>query len=237
MEGVRVLEVAQFTFVPGGGGDPRRLGRRRHQGGAPGARRHPARLHQHGRVPARPGPASADRASQSRQAQRRHRRVHARWTGSALRDRQDRRRVPDQLHARTASEEQVRRRAHPRGEPEHHLRARQRLRRQGPRTRHRRLRRHRVLDAQRRGPCVDPRGAGWRAVARHPGVRRLDRRDEHRGRNLGGAVSSRAHRRGGGDRRVAAEHGLVGGGASVTQGMETGETMRSPMPDSDGSDA
>ena len=31
------------------------------------------------------------------------------------------------------------------------------------------------------------------------------------------------------------EHGLVGGGSSVTQGMETGETMRSVMPQSGGS--
>ena len=195
MQGVRVLEVAQFTFVPAAGRDPGGLGRRRHQGRASGARRHPARLHQHGRLPARPEPPPADRAPQPRQAQRRHRRLHAGGSGGALRDRQDRRRLPHQLPARTAPEEQVRRRAHPRGQPEHHLRARQRLRRQGPRARHRRLRRHRLLDAQRRRPRADPRGAGRRSVAGHPGVRRLDRRHEHRRRHLRRAVPSRAHRR------------------------------------------
>ena len=95
-----------------------------------------------------------------------------------------------------AAEEQVRRRAHPRGQPEHHLRARQRLRRQGPRARYRRLRRHRVLDAQRRRPRADARGTRRRAVAGHSGVRRFDRRHEHRRRHLGGAVPPRTHRRG-----------------------------------------
>ena len=64
----------------------------------------------------------------------------------------------------------------------------------GAGTGHRRLRRHRVLDAQRSGPCTDARGTGRRSVARHPRVRRLDRRDEHRGRDLRGTVPSRAHR-------------------------------------------
>ena len=111
-----------------------------------------------------------------------------------------------------APEEQVRRRAHPRGQPEHHLRARQRLRRQGAGARRRRLRRHRLLDAQRRRPCADARGARWRAVPGHPGVRRFDRRHEHRRRHLRRAVPSRAHRRGRRTRRLAAEHRLVGGG-------------------------
>ena len=97
-------------------------------------------------------------------------------------------------------------------EPEHHLRPRQRLRRQGARARHGGLRRHRLLDAQRRGPRTDPRGTGRRLVPRHPGVRRLHRRDEHRGRNLRGPVPPRAHGRGSGTRRLVVEHGVVGGG-------------------------
>ncbi len=72
-------------------------------------------------------------------------------------------------------------------------------------------RRHRVLDAQRRGACADAGGDRWRAVTRHSGVRRLDRRHEHRGRDLCSALSSRAHRRGSRAGRVAAEHGVVGG--------------------------
>ncbi len=49
------------------------------------------------------------------------------------------------------------------------------------------------------GHALTPGGARRRAVAGHPGVRRLDRRDEHRRRHLGGAVPPRAHRRGGRD--------------------------------------
>ncbi len=62
----------------------------------------------------------------------------------------------------------------------------------------------RVLDAQRGGPRADARGAGRGSVTRHSRVRRLDRRDEHRRRHLRCAVPSRAHRRGRRDRRVAA---------------------------------
>ena len=62
------------------------------------------------------------------------------------------------------------------------------------------------------GHALTPRGARWRLGAGHSGVRRLDRRDEHRRRDFRRAVSSRTHGRGGGTRRLAVEHGVVGGG-------------------------
>ena len=62
------------------------------------------------------------------------------------------------------------------------------------------------------GHALTPEELGGALVAGHPGVRRLHRRDEHRGRDLGGTVSPRTHRRGSRTRRLAAEHGVVGGG-------------------------
>ena len=59
------------------------------------------------------------------------------------------------------------------------------------------------------GHALDSRGDRRRPFAGHPGVRRLHRRDEHRGRDIGGAVSPRAHRRGRRTRRLPAEHGVV----------------------------
>ena len=79
---------------------------------------------------------------------------------------------------------------------------------------------------------LTPAELGGAADPGHSGLRRLDRRHEHRRRHLRRPVPSRTHRRGRRDRRLAAEHRLVGGRRSVTQGMETGETMRSLMPDS-----
>ena len=61
------------------------------------------------------------------------------------------------------------------------------------------------------GHALTPPELGGVLVARDSGVRRLHRRDVHRRRHLGRAASPRAHGRGGRDRRVAAEHGLVGG--------------------------
>ena len=46
------------------------------------------------------------------------------------------------------------------------------------------------------GHALTPEELGGALVPRHSGVRRLHRRDEHRGRDLRGAVPSRAHRRG-----------------------------------------
>ena len=78
MEGVRVLEVAQFTFVPAAGAILA-------DWGADVIKvEHPVRgdtqrgFINMGGFELEPGPASADRAPQPRQAQRRHRRVDAR---------------------------------------------------------------------------------------------------------------------------------------------------------------
>ena len=122
----------------------------------------------------------------------------------------DLRRLPHELPAVGAAEEQVRRRAHPRGQSEHHLCARQRLWRQRPRARCRRIRRHRILVAQRHRAFDDARRARRAAHARHSGVRRFDRRHVHRRRHLRRPVPSRTHRRSRRARRLAAEHGLVG---------------------------
>ncbi len=61
------------------------------------------------------------------------------------------------------------------------------------------------------GHALTPRrrSAGG-TVAGHSGVRRLDRRHEHRRRDLGRVVPPDAHRRGGRDRRVTAQHRVVG---------------------------
>ena len=168
MKGFRVLEVAQFTFVPAAGAiladwgaDVIKI-------------EHPVRgdtqrgFINMGGVTARPESPSTDRTSQSRQAQRRHRHLHAGRAGVAVRNCKDRRRLPHQLSALGAPEEQDRRRAHSRRQSQDHLRARQRLRRQGSGARDRRLRRHGVLDAQRRRPLDDPAGTRGRSRRASP---------------------------------------------------------------------
>ena len=99
MEGVRVLEVAQFTFVPAAGAILA-------DWGADVIKvEHPVRgdtqrgFINMGGLQLDPRPSSADGTPQPGQAQRRHRRVDTGGSGGALRDRQERRRVPDELPA------------------------------------------------------------------------------------------------------------------------------------------
>ena len=134
MEGVRVLEVAQFTFVPAAGGiladwgadvikieHPIRGDTQRGFLNMGGVELSPLRhtLIEH---PNR-GKRSVGIDISTPEGQELLYEL-ARQT----------RRVPDQLPPAGPPEEQVRRRAHPRGQSEHHLRARQRLGRQGARS-------------------------------------------------------------------------------------------------------
>ena len=195
MEGFRVLEVAQFTFVPAAGailadwgadvikvehpvgGDTQR-GFLNMGGIQVDPDRHPLMEH-----PNRGKRSVGIDVS------------HAGRAGGALRTGQDHRRVPDQLHAQGAAEEQIRRGAHPRGEPEHRLCPRYGLRRQGGGTRRRWLRRNSILDSQRHWLRVDAGRAGRRTATRHSRLWRLHRRHEHRWWHLGRTAASRADRR------------------------------------------
>ena len=81
---------------------------------------------------------------------------------------------------------------------------------------------------------ADPRGTGRRAVAGHSGVR-----DSIGGMNIAGGISAALFHRERTGEAVELDVSLLStawwaAGASVTQGMETGETMRSLMPDSIG---
>ena len=108
---------------------------------------------------------------------------------------------------------QVRRRAHPRGEPEHHLCPRQRATAtRGPSATIGGFDGTAFWTRSGVGYAMTPGGTGRRAGAGHSGVRRFHRRHEHRRRHLGRPVPSRAHRRSRRARRLAAEHRLVGGG-------------------------
>ena len=157
LEGIRVLEVAMYGFVPSAGavltewgadvikvehavtGDPQRG------------------LRQTGLAARRGRPEPEHRARQPRQAQHRAGHVGARGQRGAARTRPPRRRFPDQLPARTPQEVRHRRRRHPCRQPEDHLRAGQRARstRRGVgqgRLRHDRLlvpRRHRRAPSRR----------------------------------------------------------------------------------------
>ena len=87
-------------------------------------------------------------------------------------------------------------RRHPGPQPEHHLRAGHRLRQPRSRHRRRRVRLARVLGPLGRralGHPVRPAAAGQPARTR---VRRLHRRDDHRRWHLRRAAAPRAHRRG-----------------------------------------
>ena len=128
-----------------------------------------------------------------------------------------------------APEEQVRRRAHPRGQPEHHLCPRQRLRRQGTGARDRRLRRHCVLDAQRHRLRHDARPSSTAPLGQ--GIPAFG--DSIGGMFIAGGISAALfHRERTGEarraRRVAAEHRLVGGGRALAQVMETGRSSAPP---------
>ena len=135
MEGVRILEVAQFTFVPAGRRGAGRLGRRHHQD-----RARPAGDAQRGlgrfwadvasaearSTPSWRDPTGASAASDSRSEKPRRRPV-ARTNSSGER------RVPDEFSSRRPRPARHRRRRHPRDQPRHHLRARQRIRPAGAR--------------------------------------------------------------------------------------------------------
>ena len=213
LEGIRVLEVAMYGFVPSAGavlaewgadvikvehavtGDPQRG--LRQTGSAEGGGR----------------PEPQHRTCQPRQARHRSRHVQARGTRGAPRTRQAGRRLPDQLPAGTPQEVRHRRRRHPRGEPEDHLRqgkcARSARRRVGEgRLRHDRLlvpRRHRRdhHTARHRG---HDRAAGT-------GLRRHHLRHQPGRRDRGRTAQARAHRRAVDGRRLAARQRSVGDGA------------------------
>ena len=85
LEGVRVVEVASFVFVPASGGDPRRLGRRGDQGRAPD--RGATRCARSPRGACRPGSTASSHlfeVDQPWQAGDRHRRQHRRRAGTIL---------------------------------------------------------------------------------------------------------------------------------------------------------
>ena len=190
MEGVRVLEVAQFTFVPAAGAiladwgaDVIKI-------------EHPVRgdtqrgFLNMGGVTARPAAPHADRASQSRQAVGRRRHLDARGPGSALRPGEDTSDVfltnylPQHRQKNRFDVEHIRA-----VNPEHHLRTRLGARQQGrPERRGRRLRRDLLLGAQRAGAHLHPARTGRSAGPGHARVRRFDRWHVHRRRHLRRAV-------------------------------------------------
>ena len=221
MEGVRILEVAAVRLRSGGGASSP-TGVPTSSRSSTRAWRHAARLHQHRWLRAGPGAASADRASQSREAQRRHRRVHPGRAGGPLRDGQDLRRVPHQLHARSSarrtsstsntSARSTRTSSMPAAAP---TATRDASATAAASTAP-------LLDAQRHWPRLTPRS--WAALSSQ-GIPAFG--DSIGGMNIAGGISAALFHRGApgeaiGTRRLVAEHGVVGGRASVTQVMETG---------------
>ncbi len=180
---------------PVGGRGAGRMGRRRGQGRARGDRRPAARPAADRLVAGRGRPQPEHRARQPVQAQRRPGYVGARRQRGALRAGPPVGCVPDQLPARTPQEVRHRRRRHPRGQPEDHLRPRQRP---GPARRgvgKRRLRHDRVLVSGRNGRhhhAARNRRHGRAARAR---LRRHHLRNQPGRRHRGGVAQARAHRR------------------------------------------
>ena len=236
MAGIRILEVAQFTFVPAAGAvladwgaDVIKI-------------EHPLRgdtqrgFLNMGGVKLDPLAPHADRASQSRQAQRRHRPCTPEEGQQVL---YELARTADVFLTNylpaSAPEEQIRRRAYPRGQPRDHLCARQRLGQQGARARQGRLRRHRLLVAQRHCRLHDPGRTARPLVPGHAGFRRFDRRHVHRRRHFGGAVPPRKNRRSQGDGRVADERGGLGLAAPTSpRPSKPGIITKNSMPTSGG---
>ncbi len=187
-------------------GAARRLGRRGRQDRTRGARRRHAgpgveRAGGHGHE--RPRPAGA---LQPGQAEPGPRPDVGGWPGHPLPAGGEVRRLPHQQAPWHPVEAAHRRRRHPGAQPPHHLRAWQRPGRAWPRDRPRLLRHARLLVPRRHRHGHEAGRLRLRARATGAGVRRLDRRHDHRRRDHGRVVPPRAHRRGDHGRRVPAGH-------------------------------
>ena len=211
MNGVRVLEVAAWTFVPMAGGVLAEWGAdvlkiEHPEGGDP----------QRGLISSGLDPGVGrqlrHRTSQPGQAQRRHRPQHRGGARAAAEAGRDVRRVPHQLPARRPPPAPHRRRRHPRRESQHHLRTRLGSWPARAGGRKGRLRRLHVLGARR---LDGHRHAPRRGLPHQPTGRRVRRhhgRRHHRRGHRRRALPPRAHRRGRHHGHVPARHGHVGDG-------------------------
>ena len=207
LEGVRVVEVASWMFIPSGGSvlvdwGAEVLKVEHPETGDPAARADHVRSHAGWQV----DDQLHDRAAQPRQEVDRHRHLASRRSRGADEAGRDGRRVPHQLSAADPSQAQDRHRRHPRPQPEHRHRPRLGQGPKGP-------------DAEKggfdgaafwaRGGVGHHDAPGRRRLAvgpAHAGLRRRDGRHGHRRRHRGCASQARAHRRDLDRRRLAARH-------------------------------
>ena len=197
MEGVRVLEVAQFTFVPAAGAiladwgaDVIKI-------------EHPVRGDtQRGFINMGGFKLNPERHPLIEHPNRGKRSVGIDVSTPGGQEvlyetRQDRRRLPDQLPARSAA-----RRTSSTSSTSARSTRTSSMRAAAPTATRDREREIGGFDGTAFwtrsgiGHAMTPEELGGAAVPGHPGVRRLHRRDEHRRRHLRGAVPPRAHRRG-----------------------------------------
>ncbi len=122
----------------------------------------------------------------------------------------DVRRLPDQQGARRPEEAAHRARGHQGPQPEHHLRGRDRRGRARARSRPRRLRLLELLVPGRQRHGDDAHRCRLPRRATRTGLRGLHRRDDHRRRDPGRAVPPGADGRGPAARRLVARRGHVG---------------------------
>jgi hypothetical protein len=191
---------------PRGIGAPRRLGRGGHQDRARRAgRRHagPGVQRARGHGGRRPRPARARQPGQAEPGSRPHVGGGARHPVPAG---GDVRRLPHQQAPEHPVQAPRRRRRHPGAQPAHHLRPRHRPGRAGARCRPWVVRLARLLVPSGHRDRHEAAGVRLRACPTGAGVRRLDRRDDHRRRDHGRAVPPGAHGGGHDRRRVAPRH-------------------------------
>ena len=164
LDGIRIIEVASWMFVPSGGSGARRLGRRRHQGRAPRHRRPPAGPRSPpGCCPAAPGGVNF----MVEQPNRGKRSVgidlaHPDGPRGAAAPGRDGRRVPHQLPAAGAPQARHRHRGPAGPQPRHHRGPGLGRRAPGARGPQGRLRRRLVLGPGRGGRHACPSWpSGW----------------------------------------------------------------------------
>ena len=210
LRGVRVVELASWTYVPSAGAALADWGAdvikvEDVKGGRPGSRAGDRRIHQG----ERPGPRRLHpRDRKPRQAQHRDRHQVRHRPRVPRPPARHRRRVPDQLAARPAGTSAADGRGHPLVQPEHHHRARHRHR--SPRTRRQqgRIRRGHV-PFSRRGVLHDDTVRHRDTRCAGSGFRRPAGRHHPRRRRLRRALPSRTHRRTVHRRLIAAGPGDV----------------------------
>ena len=185
LEGIRVLEVAMYGFVPSAGAVLAEWGADVDQGRARGDRRPPARA-----APDRLLRVDGDPNPNIEHANRGKRRIGLDMSmpegqRDAVRAGPPVRRVPDQLPARRAPEVRHRRRGHPGGQPGDHLRPRQRARPARRGGRQGRLRHDRLLVPGRNRGHHHPAGD-----AGHDRPARPAYGDTISGTNLAGGIAA-----------------------------------------------